>query len=77
MKKQAKLYVPVHGRGWRDAEWQAVLVFTKAEGFGADAWMEEPARQSKKPGETPDSMRKRLLERAEKASDMRLEALDF
>lgn len=75
--KTKKLYVPVHGKGWRDAEWQAVLVFTRAEGFGPDAWVEELGRQSKKPGETADAMRKRLLEPREKAQDMRLEALDF
>lgn len=74
---KGKTYQPVHGKGWRDAEWQAVRVFTRAEGFGPDAWIEEAARQSKKPGETADGMRKRLLETREKASDVRLEALDF
>ena len=72
-----KNYQPEHGKGWRDAEWQTVIVYTRAQGFGSDAWLEEPARQSKKPGEAPDAMRKRLLEAREKACDVRLEALDF
>lgn len=72
-----KTYIPKHGKGWRDAEWQAVLVFTRAEGFGRDTWLEEPARQSKRPGESADAMRKRLMEANEKAQDIRLEALDF
>lgn len=74
---KTKNYQPVHGKGWRDAEWQAVLVFTRAVGFGPDAWIEELGRQSKRPGESADAMRKRLMEANEKAQDIRLEALDF
>ena len=72
-----KLRAPIHGKDWRDTEWQVVIVYTRAPGFGPDAWIEELGRESKRPGETPDGMRSRLLERHERPEDMRLEALDF
>lgn len=77
MKIKGRTYQPVHGKGWRDAEWQSVRVFVRAQGFGEDCWVESLGHASKKSGETADALRLRLLQGRDRADDMRLEALDF
>lgn len=70
------LRIPKHGKGFRAGAWQVVNVFKRSPGFGPDVWVQELAVQSKKPEETADSMRNRLLEPNEKAWDVILEAID-
>jgi len=75
---KGRTYEPTHGKHWRDADWQVVVVFERARGFGEDAWIERLERASKRPGETADTLRDRLLaDLGVKRDDVRLEAIDL
>lgn len=75
------LYVPEHGKGWRLDLWQVGVVWARARAFDSadspEAWLLDPLRETVKPGETADEVRRRVAaELGVPERDVAIEAWD-